>query len=182
MRRACFGASLALFFAGAASAVDLPDEARLAAQVKDTTCRAGEVASVKERTTVTCKFKSGSADLADDPGCLTAVEPSVKRLAKMKNFKVLVQGFADRNGGAEKNKQLSFDRAASLRKYLVDSGVTLDRIGVAGFGSDPAFFICDDATKACDERNRRIEVIEYLCGKPKADAASGTKASSGKAR
>jgi OOP family OmpA-OmpF porin len=153
--------------AGGTQATDLPDAPRLAEQVKAATCKAGDEPFVRERTTVACNFKPGSANLGDDQRCLEAVEPAVNRLGKVKNLRVLVQGFADRTGNAEKNKQLSFERASALRKYLVDSGVSLERVAVTGYGSNPAFFICDETTKGCDERNRRIEIIEYLCGKPK---------------
>lgn len=155
------------FLTGTAQASELPDEPRLAQQVKATTCKSGDEPFIRQRTTVSCNFKPGSANLSDDQRCLEGIEPAVNRLGKVKNLRVLIQGFADRTGNADKNKQLSFERAAALRKYLVDSGVDLERIAVSGYGSDPDFFVCDEPTKACDDRNRRIEIIEYLCGKPK---------------
>ncbi|HEY4064449.1 MAG TPA: OmpA family protein [Puia sp.] len=71
-----------------------------------------------------------------------------------------VDGYTDNTGLAEKNRVLSENRAASVKKYLVAKGVEDGRIRSAGHGpSDP---IADNKTPAGRAKNRRVELrLDY---------------------
>jgi outer membrane protein OmpA-like peptidoglycan-associated protein len=80
------------------------------------------------------------------------------RLAKFINahpeiMEVSIEGHADAVGDPEYNQQLSEERAASTRKWLVRFGAAADRISVVGHGESQLRI----ATLAADERNRRVE-------------------------
>lgn len=119
------------------------------------------------KATLRCNFKSGSANLGDDPTCVTQVEPILRDLQVFKDVRIMILGFADAKGAAEKNKSLSIERASAVRKYLIDGGLAGERFSVDGFGSEPDYLLCKDKSKECDAQNRRIEVVKYLCKKPK---------------
>lgn len=160
-----------------ASAVVLSSTAALGQEVAKTenpklyasaSCKSGEEVFVAKKDTLRCNFKTGSSDIADDPGCVTQLEPILRALQEFKTGKVMVVGFADAKGDAKKNKALSIQRASSIRKYLIDGGIGADRFSVDGFGSEAEFLLCKENTKDCDAQNRRIEIATYLCKKQKA--------------
>ena len=95
------------------------------------------------------------------------METILRDLLSFKGVKILLQGFADTRGRADKNKSLSILRAGAVRKYLVDGGVPADRFVVEGFGSALEYLICKDNNEACHAQNRRIEVVKYLCKRAK---------------
>ncbi len=154
-------AALVLLSSSLAYAID--DEKQYASA----RCGPGLEPRIAGKSTLRCSFKPGSANLKDDPTCISQIEPVLRDLNDFKDVSILVQGFADAKGKADANKSLSIERAAAVRKYLIEGGIAGDRFVVDGFGSDPAFFVCNEKTSTCDAQNRRIEVVKYLCKKPK---------------
>lgn len=69
--------------------------------------------------------------------------------------KIQVEGHASADGNARHNQQLSEQRAASVRTYLVQHGVSAGVLISKGFGIDRP--IADNATPAGREANRRVE-------------------------
>jgi len=111
-----------------------------------------------------CSFKSGTAVL--EKGC----DKKAKKLAKalidakkklngagVQNFKFVVSGHTDTTGSAEKNKQLSAERAAVMVKQLVAQGVPAGDIESVGMGSEHPLVKPDDTEKK-RAKNRRYEV------------------------
>lgn len=68
-------------------------------------------------------------------------------------LEVSIEGHADAVGGVDYNQQLSEERAASTRKWLVKFGADPERIKVVGKGMSQLRV----PTLAADERNRRVE-------------------------
>jgi OOP family OmpA-OmpF porin len=66
-----------------------------------------------------------------------------------------IQGHTDNTGTAERNAELSQQRADSVRDYLISKGITADRITSKGYGQDVP--VADNATAAGREANRRVE-------------------------
>jgi OOP family OmpA-OmpF porin len=159
---------LAATFAIAASAA-----AEVEPRYANARCENGKEARIAGTSTLHCNFKAGSARLEDDPNCIPQIEPVLRDLLSFKDVSIMVQGFADVRGKADANKSLSFSRAAAVRKYLVDGGISAERFVVDGFGSDAAYLLCKDNKEECHAQNRRIEVVKYLCKKPK--PSDGTK-------
>lgn len=69
---------------------------------------------------------------------------------------VLVQGFADKSGPAEYNRVIALKRAEAVKQFLVELGVPESSVKIATVGSDAA--LCDDATRECQQLNRRVHL------------------------
>jgi peptidoglycan-associated lipoprotein len=67
--------------------------------------------------------------------------------------KVMVEGHADSRGTGEYNLALGERRAASVRDYLVNLGIGVDRITVVSKGKEAPF--CTEENEACWSQNRR---------------------------
>jgi OOP family OmpA-OmpF porin len=68
---------------------------------------------------------------------------------------VRIEGHTDSQGSDKFNLKLSKNRAASVRKYLIDRGVDGARMTSQGFGETVP--IADNRTKAGRAENRRVE-------------------------
>ena len=97
-------------------------------------------------------FASGSSALNDE-----AKENLDWAYAKMKRFpkeEVVVTGYTDSVGDAERNFTLAKQRAQAVKSYLVKKGIESDRVTVAFQGEfDP---VCTKAE--CQHLNRRAEL------------------------
>ncbi len=100
-------------------------------------------------------FAKSSSDLADSSK--TQLGDLVKVLKAYPNVAIRIEGYTDSRGDEAKNKQLSQDRAASVKKHLVEKGIATERIATAGFG--PAKPVADNTTEAGRAKNRRIEAF-----------------------
>jgi len=89
-------------------------------------------------------------------------------MEKTSTWAVLVQGYADRRGPAEYNKLLARKRAEAVKQFLVELGVPETSVKVVAVGPDGA--VCDDASRECQQLNRRVHLeIRKL---PRAAAAA----------
>jgi outer membrane protein OmpA-like peptidoglycan-associated protein len=68
-----------------------------------------------------------------------------------------VQGHTDSNGNPEDNKALSYRRAIATKNYLVNKGISPDRLLPAAFGDTQP--IASNETAAGRKRNRRINFV-----------------------
>ena len=68
-----------------------------------------------------------------------------------------VEGYTDSIGSDEYNQELSEKRAATVRDYLVSSGVSINNVVAEGFGkADP---VADNSTAAGRKLNRRVDMV-----------------------
>ena len=83
------------------------------------------------------------------------------KLAKLmkedKGKKIRVDGHTDATGTEEYNVWLSDKRAASVKKFLEEAGVSGSRISTKGFG--PSKPVSDNKTPEGRQKNRRVEVV-----------------------
>ena len=70
-------------------------------------------------------------------------------------FKIV--GHTDNVGSKDKNKQLSADRAAAVKNFLVENGISESRIETEGMGD--AKPVASNKTPEGRAQNRRIEFI-----------------------
>ena len=66
-----------------------------------------------------------------------------------------IDGYTDSTGSDAHNLKLSKERAASAKKYLVDSGIEASRLRSEGYGEKNP--IASNKTKAGRAENRRVE-------------------------
>lgn len=99
-------------------------------------------------------FATGSSKL------LAKSFPSLKEVVKVMtdnpSYKIAVDGHTDNTGGDELNQKLSEDRAAAVKKYLIDNGVDESRITATGYGKNQP--LVDNNTAANRAKNRRVEM------------------------
>lgn len=100
-------------------------------------------------------FGSGSAVIQSKS---YAVLNNVAKIMKDNpSYKLDINGYTDNTGNEAKNLQLSKDRAAAAKAYLVKKGVEASRLTSEGFGiAKPR---ADNATTAGRKLNRRVEFL-----------------------
>jgi outer membrane protein OmpA-like peptidoglycan-associated protein len=94
-----------------------------------------------------------------------ALKPAAReRLARISGIfsaypelKVEIEGHTDTIGSEEFNQTLSEKRAATVRDYLVDAGVSINNVMARGFGKTRP--IADNTTAAGRKLNRRVEMV-----------------------
>lgn len=78
-----------------------------------------------------------------------------KILTEYPSIKIEVAGHTDSRGEAALNKQISQDRALSVREILIKLGINENRITAVGYGEE--FPIAKDDKDGLSEINRRVE-------------------------
>jgi len=74
-----------------------------------------------------------------------------------KEPKILIEGHTDSTGTKEHNQKLSEERAKAVMGYLVEQGVTAERLTAVGLGPDKP--IADNKTKDGRAKNRRVDLV-----------------------
>ncbi len=103
-------------------------------------------------------------DVLFDSGQYTLKPAARERLARISgivlaypDLKLAIEGHTDSIGSDEFNQRLSEKRAATVRDYLVNSGVSINNVFASGFGKTRP--IADNKTAAGRKLNRRVEMI-----------------------
>ena len=99
-------------------------------------------------------FKTGKADI------LSQSFPLLNEVAQILNdnqkIQIRIEGHTDSRGSNRSNQKLSDRRAASVRTYLMQQGVSSDRMNSVGYGEDKP--IEDNSTESGRAANRRVEI------------------------
>lgn len=74
------------------------------------------------------------------------------------DLKVSIEGHTDNTGSADRNRQLSSERARSVLDALVGLGIDPSRLSAKGFGPDKP--LADNADDAGRAKNRRVELVK----------------------
>jgi len=102
------------------------------------------------------KFKTSSAEILpgqESEDVLLAVLAVLTHHPEIKA--VQIEGHTDSSGGVNHNRELSKQRAQSVRKWLVEHGIDPLRLTAAGFGPDRP--IDSNSTDEGRRNNRRVE-------------------------
>lgn len=67
-----------------------------------------------------------------------------------------IEGHTDSTGAADYNKQLSRDRAAAVKEWLIEAGIASTRLTSEGYGEERP--IATNNTAAGRQENRRVEI------------------------
>lgn len=81
-------------------------------------------------------------------------------LENNKEYSLSIEGHTDNTGKADKNLQLSKDRAQSVKDYFISKGISASRLQSEGFGIEKP--IADNKTAAGRAANRRVEMKLFL--------------------
>lgn len=83
----------------------------------------------------------------------------VEVLKEEKHINMVIEGYADKTGDNDYNKQLSKKRAEAVKEYLVNKGIGFDRIQTLALGEK--FPIATNQTKIGRAENRRVDFSLY---------------------
>lgn len=100
------------------------------------------------------QFNYGSAQLAEESKSLLDEVAAVLE-ANPKITRVRVEGHTDSKGLASSNRKLSQKRAEAVRSYLIDKGISSERLEAKGYGA--AKPVSDNASEDGRAANRRVE-------------------------
>lgn len=100
-------------------------------------------------------FNSGKSTIR--PESNVKLEEIVKVMNEYNASTFQLNGYTDNTGVAVKNLQLSKDRAAAVKNYLVSKGISADRLSSEGYGIETP--IASNKTPAGRAQNRRVEII-----------------------
>ncbi|OGJ88324.1 MAG: hypothetical protein A2268_05440 [Candidatus Raymondbacteria bacterium RifOxyA12_full_50_37] len=104
-------------------------------------------------------FMTGSAELTYESGSI--LDEVVTSLNAYPDVCIEIRGHTDNVGSRVKNKDLSLNRANSVKAYLVSKGVAPTRVKTDGFG--PKQPIASNTTEDGKAKNRRIEMYRINC-------------------
>ncbi len=99
-------------------------------------------------------FETGSAELTSDS--FKRLDILAESLQDFPEVEIEIRGYTDDVGDDYANQLLSERRAESVRQYLINVGVTAERITAIGFGERHP--VADNSTSEGRAQNRRIEM------------------------
>jgi OOP family OmpA-OmpF porin len=99
------------------------------------------------------EFDFGKATIRKESN--KVLDDAVKVLKQYPELRIMISGHTDNVGEATKNIELSQQRAASVKDYLVGKGIEAGRIETRGAGPNEP--VADNATDKGRQQNRRIE-------------------------
>jgi outer membrane protein OmpA-like peptidoglycan-associated protein len=100
-------------------------------------------------------FATGSASIQG--GTNQNLEKLVNFLNQYPDRKVLIEGHTDNVGSASFNQTLSRQRAESVRRFLVERGISGGRLTVSGYGFERP--VASNSSAMGRQQNRRVEVV-----------------------
>lgn len=128
-------------------------EARSALNAQSSTYRD----ALREVLAAEIYFHTGDASLDEKTTERIARLGSVMQL--IDGITVIVEGHADARGDADYNEQLSAERAAAVRRALVESGLPEDRVTATAAGETFATAAEDDLDSLALERRVQLNVV-----------------------
>ena len=106
-----------------------------------------------QRATTNVRFVTASSDLTEPS---KAILDDIFALVQSRpDSKLRIVGHTDSQGDADKNARLSYARAEACRSYLLEKGLTVERVNAAGFGELQP--IASNLTAEGRRENRRVE-------------------------
>ena len=99
------------------------------------------------------QFDFGKATIRQESN--KVLDEAIKVLKQYGDLRIMISGHTDNVGDTAKNTELSQQRAASVKEYMVGKGIDAGRIETRGAG--PGEPVADNATDKGRQENRRIE-------------------------
>lgn len=115
-------------------------------------------AEILGRETQDALFDFDKSDIRPDArDALTKDADVLKRIfSNDPNFSVVIEGHCDERGSAEYNLALGDRRATAAKDFLVQLGVSADRLKTISYGKEHP--VCTESTEDCWQRNRRAHL------------------------
>jgi outer membrane protein OmpA-like peptidoglycan-associated protein len=91
------------------------------------------------------------------PGSSRSLASVARFLTENPNRMITIEGYTDNRGSDAYNRDLSQKRADAVRDFLVQNGISADRISARGLGED--YPVASNDTEAGRQQNRRVQII-----------------------
>jgi outer membrane protein OmpA-like peptidoglycan-associated protein len=105
-------------------------------------------------------FDYNKADLRDDH--IPILEKAVKSLASNPTASILITGNCDARGSEEYNMKLGKKRGDAVKKYMLENGITEDRIKIVSRGKLDALSPIKDVIGMQKDRNAQFMIAEVV--------------------
>lgn len=100
------------------------------------------------------QFNSGSTTLKEES--FESLNTVAELMQQSKELKLELSGYTDSSGNAQRNLELSRERATAVKDYLITQGIAAERLSADGYGiANPR---ADNATTEGRALNRRVEM------------------------
>jgi outer membrane protein OmpA-like peptidoglycan-associated protein len=100
-------------------------------------------------------FKRGTAELEGEETFI-ALNEIAEFLLENPDLKLRIHGHTDSAGDPGLNKQLSLERAKSVRDFLIGKGIEFESLRISGWGGTRP--VASNATESGRAKNRRVEL------------------------
>jgi peptidoglycan-associated lipoprotein len=101
-------------------------------------------------------FDFNKADIRAD--ARTALAQTADFLRKYPQIKATIEGHCDERGSTEYNITLGDRRATAVKNYLVQLGISADRLNTVSYGKEKPF--CMESNETCWQTNRRGHFVK----------------------
>jgi outer membrane protein OmpA-like peptidoglycan-associated protein len=101
------------------------------------------------------QFKVGTSELEGEI-TFSMLSEIAEFLIEQPNLVIRINGHTDNVGDPSLSKELSLQRAASVRNFLISNGVNPEKLRVSGWGGTKP--VASNATEAGRSKNRRVEL------------------------
>ncbi|MEL6822846.1 MAG: OmpA family protein [Calditrichota bacterium] len=99
------------------------------------------------------QFETASADIRSLSHRI--IDEIITILARYPEMNLEIGGHTDSSGDSNYNRQLSQDRAAAVKQFMINKGVAANRLAARGFGDTRP--VASNASAAGRTQNRRVE-------------------------
>jgi peptidoglycan-associated lipoprotein len=92
------------------------------------------------------------------PDARTVLQAKAEYMKSHPGVRVVIQGNCDERGSRSYNLALGDRRAKSAKRYLIQMGISADRMRTVSFGKDRP--LCTEHNETCWQKNRRAHFID----------------------
>jgi outer membrane protein OmpA-like peptidoglycan-associated protein/opacity protein-like surface antigen len=140
---------------GVADGIDKCPDTPVGVDVDDFGCPRAK--PLTEKIILNIKYSPGS--FKPDAAAQSILDDLYETMNAYPTLNIEINGYTDALGSARGNKKLSVKRAGAVMDYLIEKGVSADRMKSAGYGEDEKYFIGDNSTPEGRQQNRRVEIV-----------------------
>jgi OmpA-OmpF porin, OOP family len=91
------------------------------------------------------------------PASFTELDQLVQMMNDKQTMEIRIEGHTDNSGDFDANLALSTERALAVKNYLIEKGISINRIETKGFGSTRPLILGDK--EGARSKNRRVEFV-----------------------
>ncbi|WP_319608840.1 OmpA family protein [Pseudoalteromonas ulvae] len=106
------------------------------------------------------QFRTGTAQV--ESVYVDQLNSIIDLLNSDSRLSVQLYGYADQRGHSDDNSALSLSRSKNIAQYMLQNGIAMERIAIAGLGEEQAMFQSDDPEGLFFDRRVIIKVNDHL--------------------